>query len=79
MDRLFEKFQQQDPGAKCVRIRLIDPNVDVDSLVKNLLEQPDPLREQDPVLLHVDPAGVSGSPLRAGYVRHLTELLFLGS
>lgn len=79
MDRLFEKFRQKDPGAKCVRIRLIEPHVDVDSLVKNLLEQLDPLREQDPVLLHVDPAGVSGSPLQAGCVRHLTELLFFGS
>lgn len=71
MDRLFEKFQQKDPGARRMRIRLIDPHVNRDSLVKSLSEELEPLREQDPVLLHVDTAGVSvqafvsaGRPLR---------------
>lgn len=59
MDRLFEKFQQKDPKARRTRIRLIDPHVNRDSLVKSLSEQLEPLREQDPVLLHVDTAGVS--------------------
>lgn len=59
MDRLFKKFQQKDPRARRMRIRLIDPHVNRDSLVKSLSEQLEPLREQDPVLLHVDTAGVS--------------------
>lgn len=59
VDRLFEKFQQKSPGVKYIRIRLIEPCIDIDSLVKNLSEKLAPLREQDPVLLHIDTAGVS--------------------
>lgn len=59
MDRLFKKLQQKDPRARCTRVRLIDPHVNRDSLVKHLSEQLEPLREQDPVLLHIDTAGVS--------------------
>lgn len=59
MDRLFEKFQQKDPSARRTRVRLIDPHVNMDSLVKSLSEQVEPLREQSPVLLHIDTAGVS--------------------
>lgn len=59
MDRLFEKFQQKSPRAKHIRIRLIEPRTDIDSLIKNLSEKLAPLREQDPVLLHIDTAGVS--------------------
>lgn len=59
VDRLFEKFQQKDPRARRLRIRLIDPHVNRDSLVKSLSEELAPLREQDPLLLHVDTAGVS--------------------
>lgn len=59
MDRLFEKFQQKSPRAEHIRIRLIEPCVDIDSLIKSLSEKLAPLREQDPVLLHIDTAGVS--------------------
>lgn len=59
MDRLFEKFQQKSPLAKHVRIRLIEPCVDIDSLIKSLSEKLASLREQDPVILHIDTAGVS--------------------
>lgn len=59
MDRLFEKFQQKSPRANHIRIRLIEPCVDIDSLIKSLSEKLAPLREQDPVLLHIDTAGVS--------------------
>lgn len=59
MDRLFEKFQQKSPRAEHVRIRLIEPCVDIDSLIKSLSEKLAPLRDQDPVLLHIDTAGVS--------------------
>lgn len=59
MDRLFEKFQQKDPSARRATIRLIDRHVNIDSLVKSLSEQVEPLREQNPFLLHIDTAGVS--------------------
>ncbi|KAK1881703.1 E3 ubiquitin-protein ligase rnf213-beta [Dissostichus eleginoides] len=67
VDRLFEKFQQKSPRAKHIRIRLIEPCVDMDSLIKTLSEKLVPLREQDPCILHIDIAGV-----RSG----LEELLF---
>lgn len=59
MDRLFKKFQQADSNAKCMKIRLMDPHINTDSVFKDLAEQLEPLREQDPVLLHIDAAGVS--------------------
>lgn len=59
MNRLFEKFQQKSSRAKHIRIRLIEPCVDIDSLIKSLSETLATLREQDPVLLHIDTAGVS--------------------
>lgn len=59
VERLFEKFQQKSPRAKHVRIRLIEASVDVDSLVATLTEKLLNLREQDPILLHIDSAGVS--------------------
>uniref|UniRef100_A0A3P9PGV9 RING-type E3 ubiquitin transferase n=1 Tax=Poecilia reticulata TaxID=8081 RepID=A0A3P9PGV9_POERE len=71
--RLFEKFQQKSPRAKHVRIRLIEASVDVDSLVNTLTERLSQLREQDPVLLHIDPAGV-----RSGLEELLFRLLVLG-
>lgn len=58
MDHLFEKFQQKHPRAKHIKIRLIKPCVDMDSLIKRLTQTLCPLREQDPVLLHIDTAGV---------------------
>ncbi|XP_043958780.1 E3 ubiquitin-protein ligase rnf213-beta isoform X1 [Gambusia affinis] len=71
--RLFEKFQQKSPRAKHVRIRLIEASVDVDSLVITLTERLSQLREQDPVLLHIDTAGV-----RSGLEELLFRLLVLG-
>lgn len=59
VDRLFERFQQISSRAKHIRIRLIEPCIDIDSLVRSLSETLAPLREQDPVLLHIDTAGVS--------------------
>lgn len=59
VDRLFEKLQQKSPRAKHIRIRLIEPCIDIDSLIKSLSEKLASLREQDPVLLHIDTAGVS--------------------
>lgn len=73
IDRLFEKFQEIPSRAKHVRIRLIEPCVDIDSLVKSLSETLVPLREQDPVLLHIDTAGV-----RSGLEELLFHLLVLG-
>ncbi|XP_029943449.1 E3 ubiquitin-protein ligase rnf213-beta [Salarias fasciatus] len=65
--RLFEKLQLASPGAQLVRIRLIRPCVDADSLMRTLSERLSGLREQDPVLLHIDAAGVGPG---------LEELLF---
>ncbi|XP_071387268.1 E3 ubiquitin-protein ligase rnf213-beta-like [Centroberyx affinis] len=67
VDRLFEKFQQKSPRAKHIRIRLIEPRVDVESLIQTLSVRLAPLREEDPVLLHIDAAGVHSG---------LEELLF---
>uniref|UniRef100_A0A3B3VQK5 RING-type E3 ubiquitin transferase n=1 Tax=Poecilia latipinna TaxID=48699 RepID=A0A3B3VQK5_9TELE len=75
--RLFEKFQQKSPRATHVRIRLIEASVDVDSLVITLTERLSQLREQDPVLLHIDSAGVS-SHVRSGLEELLFRLLVLG-
>ncbi|XP_056285146.1 E3 ubiquitin-protein ligase rnf213-beta isoform X2 [Pseudoliparis swirei] len=73
VDRLFEKLKQESSGANHIRIRLIEPRVDVDSLIKSLSEKLAPLREQDPVLLHIDTAGV-----RSGLEELLFHLLVLG-
>ncbi|KAM4623618.1 E3 ubiquitin-protein ligase rnf213-beta [Polymixia lowei] len=67
VDRLFEKFRRVSPRAKHIRIRLIEPRVDVDTFIQTLSDILAPLREQDPVLLHIDTAAV-----RSG----LEELLF---
>ncbi|XP_054454921.1 E3 ubiquitin-protein ligase rnf213-beta [Anoplopoma fimbria] len=73
VDRLFEKFQETSPRANHIRIRLIEPCVDIDSLIKSLSKKLAPLREQDPVLLHIDTAGV-----RSGLEELLFHLLVLG-
>ncbi|XP_067343642.1 E3 ubiquitin-protein ligase rnf213-beta isoform X4 [Channa argus] len=73
VDRLFEKFQQKSPTAKHIRIRLIEPCIDRDSLIRSLLEKLASLREQDPVHLHIDTAGV-----RTGLEEILFHLLVLG-
>ncbi|KAK5851292.1 hypothetical protein PBY51_002095 [Eleginops maclovinus] len=73
VDRLFEKFKQKSPRAKHIRIRMIEPCVDMDSLIKTLSEKLVPLREQDPCLLHIDIAGV-----RSGLEELLFHLLVLG-
>lgn len=57
--RLFEKIQQKSPQAEHIRIRLIEPHVDMDSLSRCLSDKLAPLRQQDPILLHIDTAGVS--------------------
>ncbi|XP_030610400.1 E3 ubiquitin-protein ligase rnf213-beta [Archocentrus centrarchus] len=67
IDRLFEKFLQISPRAKHISIKLIEPCVDRDSLIRSFSEKLAPLREQDPVLLHIDTAGVHSG---------LEELLF---
>ncbi|XP_076008326.1 E3 ubiquitin-protein ligase rnf213-beta isoform X2 [Genypterus blacodes] len=59
VDRLFQRYQEKSRRAVHIRIRLIEPCVDVDSLIKSLLDKLAPLREQDPVLLHIDAAAVN--------------------
>ncbi|KAL6095331.1 uncharacterized protein ACO6RY_16557 [Pungitius sinensis] len=73
VQRLFEKFQRKSPRANHIKIRLIEPWVDVDSLIKSLSEKLAPVREQDPVLLHIDTAAV-----RSGLEELLFHLLVLG-
>ncbi|XP_034426662.1 E3 ubiquitin-protein ligase rnf213-beta-like [Hippoglossus hippoglossus] len=73
VNRLFEKFQQKSSQTKHIRIRLIEPCVDIDLLIKSLSEKLASLREQDPVLLHIDTAGV-----RSGLEELLFHLLVLG-
>ncbi|XP_060883843.1 E3 ubiquitin-protein ligase rnf213-beta [Labrus mixtus] len=73
VERLSEKVRQKSSRAEHITIRLIDPSVDVDSLIKSLSEKLEPLREQDPVLLHIDTSGV-----RSGLEELLFHLLVLG-
>uniref|UniRef100_A0A3P9I788 RING-type E3 ubiquitin transferase n=1 Tax=Oryzias latipes TaxID=8090 RepID=A0A3P9I788_ORYLA len=73
VDHLFEKFRQKYPRAKHIRIQLIQPCVDTDSLTKSLTERLCALREHDPVLLHIDTAAV-----RSGLEELLFRLLVLG-
>lgn len=56
--RLFEQFRGEVPTATFLTIRLIEPYVDMDGFVQTLSERLAPLREQDPVLLHIDAAAV---------------------
>lgn len=58
VDRLFEKFPQTSTKAQHVRIRLIEPRVDLDSFIQTLSERLALLREQDLVMLHIDTAAV---------------------
>ncbi|XP_051967995.1 E3 ubiquitin-protein ligase rnf213-beta-like [Xyrauchen texanus] len=71
--RLFEQFKRDFPTATCLRIRLIEPCVDMDGFVQTLFQRLTPLREQDPVLLHIDTAAV-----RCGLEEFLFKLLVLG-
>uniref|UniRef100_A0A673JVR7 RING-type E3 ubiquitin transferase n=1 Tax=Sinocyclocheilus rhinocerous TaxID=307959 RepID=A0A673JVR7_9TELE len=71
--RLFEQFKKEFPTATCLTIRLIEPCVDMDGFVQTLSERLAPLREQDPVLLHIDIAA-----LRHGLEEFLFKLLILG-
>nr|XP_046210346.1 E3 ubiquitin-protein ligase rnf213-beta isoform X1 [Oncorhynchus gorbuscha]XP_046210347.1 E3 ubiquitin-protein ligase rnf213-beta isoform X1 [Oncorhynchus gorbuscha]XP_046210348.1 E3 ubiquitin-protein ligase rnf213-beta isoform X1 [Oncorhynchus gorbuscha] len=73
VDRLFEKFPQTSTKAQHVRIRLIEPRVDLDSFIHTLSERLALLREQDPVLLHIDTAAVN-----VGLEEFLFHLLVLG-
>ncbi|XP_051530047.1 E3 ubiquitin-protein ligase rnf213-beta-like isoform X2 [Myxocyprinus asiaticus] len=71
--RLFERFKRDFPTATCLTIRLIEPCVDMDGFVQTLSQRLTPLREQDPVLLHIDTAAV-----RCGLEEFLFKLLVLG-
>ncbi|KAK9965830.1 hypothetical protein ABG768_004896 [Culter alburnus] len=71
--RLFEQFRGEVPTATFLTIRLIEPYVDMDGFVQTLSERLAPLREQDPVLLHIDAAAV-----RHGLEEFLFKVLILG-
>ncbi|XDV44192.1 hypothetical protein PO909_012516 [Leuciscus waleckii] len=71
--RLFEQFRREVPTATFQTIRLIEPYVDMHGFVQTLSERLDPLREQDPLLLHIDAAAV-----RHGLEEFLFKLLILG-
>ncbi|KAM6951514.1 E3 ubiquitin-protein ligase rnf213-beta [Aplochiton taeniatus] len=61
VDRLHERLRQICRKAELIRIRLIEPRVDLDSFVQSLLNRLAPLREQDAVVLHIDTAAVSSA------------------
>ncbi|XP_030630710.1 E3 ubiquitin-protein ligase rnf213-beta [Chanos chanos] len=71
--RLFERFQNEFETVEYMRISLIEPQVDLDAFVQTLSKRLEPLREQDPVLLHIDTAAV-----RFGLEEFLFKLLILG-
>ncbi|XP_072523911.1 E3 ubiquitin-protein ligase rnf213-beta [Salminus brasiliensis] len=68
--RMFQNFEAKLPAASYLPLRLIEPLVDTDCFVLTLSEK---LREQDPVLLHIDAAAV-----RCGLEEFLFKLLVLG-
>lgn len=55
---MFQGFKSKFPAASYLPVRLIEPYVDIDSLVQTLSGKFRPLREQDPVFLHIDTAAV---------------------
>ncbi|KAL4648632.1 E3 ubiquitin-protein ligase rnf213-beta-like [Arapaima gigas] len=72
--RLFERFQQAVPTAQLLCIRLLEVHVNVSSFLKTMEEQMQLLKEQDPVLLHIDVAAV-----QFGLEEFLFQLLILSS
>ncbi|CAL8264028.1 unnamed protein product [Arctogadus glacialis] len=72
VDRLFQSFQQKSAPAQKITIRLIEPLIDIDSMVQTLLDRLESTREQDPVLLHIDTAAVN-----SGLEEFLFQLLVL--
>lgn len=68
MRRLFEKFKGEFPTATLLTIRLIEPYIDMDGFVQTLSERLASLREQDPVLLHIDVAAVCLSHIMASTI-----------
>uniref|UniRef100_A0A3B1J697 RING-type E3 ubiquitin transferase n=1 Tax=Astyanax mexicanus TaxID=7994 RepID=A0A3B1J697_ASTMX len=73
VSRMFQGFKEMLPAASYLPLRLIESCVDVDDFVHNLTEKLEELREQDPVLLHIDAAAV-----RSGLEEFLFRLLVLG-
>ncbi|XP_026078195.1 E3 ubiquitin-protein ligase rnf213-beta isoform X1 [Carassius auratus] len=71
--RLFEQFKRRFPTATYLTFRPIEPCIDMDGFVQTLSERLAPLREQDPVLLHIDAAA-----LCHGLEEFLFKLLILG-
>ncbi|CAL8240472.1 unnamed protein product [Gadus morhua 'NCC'] len=72
VDRLFQSFQQKSAPAQKITIRLIEPLIDIDSMVQILLDRLESTREQDPILLHIDTAAVN-----SGLEEFLFQLLVL--
>ncbi|KAL7869588.1 hypothetical protein AOLI_G00135760 [Acnodon oligacanthus] len=56
--RMYQHFKAKFPAASYLPIRLIKPSVDTDCFVQTLSKKLRELREQDPVLLHIDAAAV---------------------
>ncbi|KAA0724979.1 E3 ubiquitin-protein ligase rnf213-beta [Triplophysa tibetana] len=71
--RLFEQFQTEFPEATCIQMRLIEPCVNINGFVQTLSQRLSSLKDQDPVLLHIDTAAV-----RCGLEEFLFKLLVLG-
>ncbi|XP_076154176.1 E3 ubiquitin-protein ligase rnf213-beta isoform X3 [Alosa pseudoharengus] len=71
--RLFERFKTTFRGGQYIRIRLIEPQVNMSAFLKILTEKLNHLREQDPVLLHIDTAAV-----QLGLEEFLFQFLILG-
>ncbi|CAL8304474.1 unnamed protein product [Lota lota] len=72
VDRLFQKFQQNSSLAQKITIRLIEPLIDIDATIQTLLDRLASMREQDPILLHIDTAAVN-----SGLEEFLFQLLVL--
>ncbi|XP_076855501.1 E3 ubiquitin-protein ligase rnf213-beta isoform X2 [Brachyhypopomus gauderio] len=71
--RMFQHFSRKFPSAHYLPIRLIEPSVDVDLFIQIILDKLSPLREEDPVLLHIDAGAV-----RSGLDEFIFRLLVLG-
>ncbi|XP_058262202.1 E3 ubiquitin-protein ligase rnf213-beta isoform X1 [Hemibagrus wyckioides] len=71
--RMFQNFKTTFPNATYLPVRLVEPNVDFDCLVQTLCDKQSSIKEQDPVLLHIDTAAV-----RCGLEEFLFRFLILG-
>lgn len=56
--RMFQNFKASFPNATYLPVRLTESEVDIDCLIQTLCKRQSSVKEQDPVLLHIDTSAV---------------------